>query len=247
MTAKNMTAQKRPTCKQIMTQLKKLGKESNRKTFIRHGAPPDSIFGVPIADLKPIQRQIKKDYELSKELFDTGNSDAMYLAGLIGDETKMTKADLNKWAREATWYMISDYSVAWVASETPHAIAVSTKWIDSKQEKIAATGWATLSSYVAVTPDDKIDLKLFQGLLDRIVKGIHGERNAVKDTMNGFVIAVGSYVLPLHKKAIAAAKKIGKVDVDQGDTACMVRDAVKYIGKTEKRGSLGKKRKSARC
>jgi 3-methyladenine DNA glycosylase AlkD len=242
-----MATQARPTCKQIMAQLKKLGKESHRKTFIRHGAPADAIYGVPVADLKPIQKRIKKDYELSKELFDTGNSDAMYLAGLIGDESKMTKADLNRWARQATWYMISDYSVAWVASESPHAIALATKWIDSKQEKIAATGWATLSNYVAVTPDDEMDLKLFRALLDRVVKEIHAERNAVKDNMNGFVIAVGSCVLPLHKRAIAAAKKIGKVDVDKGDTACIVRDAVEYIGKVEKRGSLGKKRKSPRC
>lgn len=38
---------KPPTCRQLMIQLKKLGKESHRKTFSRHGAPPDQSFGVP--------------------------------------------------------------------------------------------------------------------------------------------------------------------------------------------------------
>ena len=56
-----------------------------------------------IADLKVIQKKIKKDYELSLALYDTGNSDAMYLAGLIADPDRMTKADLKKWVKGAYW------------------------------------------------------------------------------------------------------------------------------------------------
>ena len=235
------------TCKKLLAQLKKLGKESHRKTFIRHGAPADAIFGVPVADLKPIQKKIKKDHALALELFATGNSDAMYLAGLIADETMMSKSDLNRWAREATWYMISDYTVAWVAGESPHAVAQATKWIDSKQEKIAATGWATLTSHISITPDEDIDLEFIDSLLNRVVDEIHDERNHVKDNMNGFLIAVGSFIAPLKANALKAAKRIGKVDIDKGDTSCKVPDATEYIRKVEKMGRTGKKRKTARC
>jgi hypothetical protein len=65
--------------------------------------------------------------------------------------------------------------------------------------------------------------------------------------MNAFVIAVGSYVTPLTAKAKEVAEKIGKVSVDMGGTACKVPLATAYIKKVEDRGSLGKKRKSARC
>ena len=51
-------APKKPTCKQIMAQLKKLGKESHRNIFIRHGGPADRIYGVPVGDMKPIQKKI---------------------------------------------------------------------------------------------------------------------------------------------------------------------------------------------
>jgi len=235
------------TVKKLMAELKKLGKESHRKTFIRHGGPEDAIFGVPIADLKPIQRRIKKDYQLALELFETGNSDAQYLAGLIADETQMTRTDLNRWAREAAWSMIGIYSVAGTAADSPHAVALGTKWIDAKKESVAATGWSTLSGYVAVTPDDELDVATIGGLLDRVVAEIHDERNEVKDVMNRFVIAVGCSAAPLKKKALAAAKKIGKVEVDMGDTACKVPDATEYIRKVEKMGRTGKKRKTARC
>ena len=68
--------------------------------------------------MKKLVKKIKKDHELSLELFATGNSDAMYLAGLIADEDKISKSDLNRWAREAPWYHISEYAVAWVAAES---------------------------------------------------------------------------------------------------------------------------------
>ena len=242
-----MPATTEAECKKIMTELKKLGKESNRKTFARHGADPGTFFGVSVADLKVIQKRIKKDYDLALALFATGNGDAQYLAGLIADEEKMTKTDLNRWAKGASWKMISSYSVPWVAGESKHAVAQGLKWVDSKQEKIALCGWATLSSYLSVTPDADIDKELFEQLLERVVAEIHDERNLVKDAMNHFVIAVGSFVPALTAKAVRAAKKIGKVDVDMGDTSCKVPNAVDYIQKVKDRGSIGKKRKSARC
>jgi len=65
--------------------------------------------------------------------------------------------------------------------------------------------------------------------------------------MNGFVIAVGSYIAPLTNDAIAAANKIGPVTVDMNGTACKVPDAVEYIKKAEARGALGKKKKMVKC
>ena len=41
----------------------------------------------------------------------------------------------------------------------------------------------------------------------------------------------------LQKLALAAAKKIGKVEVDHGDTNCKTPDAVLYIEKASKRKS----------
>ncbi len=235
------------TAERLLAELRALGKESNRKTFIRHGAPADAIYGVPIGDLKPIQKRIRRDYQLALDLFATGNADAQYLAGLIADASQMTRTDLNRWAREAAWSMIGNYSVAGTAADSPHALPLGLKWIDAKKESVAAIGWSTLAGYVAVVPDDEIDIATIAALLERVAADIHGERNAVKDAMNGFVIAVGCYVAPLKDTALATAKRIGKVEVDKGDTACKVPDAIDYIRKVEKMGRTGKKRKTARC
>ena len=100
---------------------------------------------------------------------------------------------------------------------------------------------------MTVTPDAKLDLKEIEGLLDQIEKTIDSAQNRVKYTMNGFVIAVGSYVKPLSKRAKATAKKLGKVEVDMHGTSCKVPVALDTIGKVEAAGRAGKKRKTIRC
>ena len=65
--------------------------------------------------------------------------------------------------------------------------------------------------------------------------------------MNGFVIAVGGYVLPLGRHAKATAKKLGKVFVDMHGTSCKVPLATAYIEKIEKAGRAGRKRKTIKC
>jgi hypothetical protein len=47
--------------------------------------------------------------------------------------------------------------------------------------------------------------------------------------------------------AIRVGEKIGPVTVDMGKTACEVPFAPAYIRKVQKRGAVGKKRKSAKC
>jgi len=234
------------SCGQIMKELAKLGNEGYKRTMLRHGAV-EPYYGVKIEYLKNYQKKIRKDYTLALELYETGCGDAMYLAGLIADETRMTKKDLTRWVKQSKWGMISEYTVAWVAGESEHGFELAKEWVDSDDELIASAGWATLSSMVAVKPDEELDLKGLEKLMGRVSKEIHKAKNRVKYTMNGFIIAVGSYVAALSDKAIAVAKDIGKVTVDMGDTACKVPNAAEYIAKVAKKRGIGRKRATARC
>jgi 3-methyladenine DNA glycosylase AlkD len=234
------------TANEIVAELKALGKASYKATMMKYGAR-EPIFGTSVEEMKKIQKRIKKDYRLALELYDTGISDAMYLAGLIADDEKMTKTDLQGWVEKATFYLHSEYTVPWVAAGSPHGYDMALAWIDSKKENIAAAGWATLSSLVGIKDDTDLDFGELKKLLRRVEKTIHEQPNRARHAMNGFVIAVGGYVKSLTKAAVETAKKVGDVSVDMGGTACKVPNAVDYIKKIEQRGGIGKKRKSAKC
>jgi 3-methyladenine DNA glycosylase AlkD len=230
----------------IVEELKSLGNEATKKVLLKHGAR-EPFYGVKIEHLKKIQKRIKKDHGLALELYDTGISDAMYLAGLIADDPKMTKKDLERWANGAYWYMLSEYTVPWVAAGSNHGRELALEWIDSKKESIAAAGWATLSSLVGIKEDAELDLVELKKLLARVQKTIQQQPNRVRHAMNDFVIAVGSYVKALTELALETAEKIGQVSVDMGGTACKVPPAADYINKVQQRGAIGKKRKTAKC
>jgi 3-methyladenine DNA glycosylase AlkD len=234
------------TAKEVLDELKKMGTPAIKKVLMNHGAK-EPFYGVKVQDLKKIQKKVKKDYKLSMELYKTGISDAMYLAGLIADESKMSKQDIQQWADGAYWSMISEYTVPWVASESKYGYELALEWIESKKENIAVAGWNTLSALVTIKPDAELDLKKIKSLLARVEKEIHTAPNRVRYTMNGFIIAVGGYVVSLHNDAVATAKKIGTVTVDMEGTACKVPAADGYIEKMKQKGYLGKKRKTVKC
>lgn len=59
--------------------------------------------------------------------------------------------------------------------------------------------------------------------LGTIEKEIHSRKNRVRHAMNGALISIGFRRPSLTKQALAAAKRIGKVEVDHGETGCKTR------------------------
>ena len=228
----------------VLKELEKYADERTKNTHMKHGAK-EPLFGVKVGDLKKILKKTKKDHELSLALFNTGNSDAMYLAGLMADEKKITKQHLNDWVKKAYWYYLSEYTVPWIAAESPYGFELGLEWIRSKEENVASAGWSTLLNYASI--NDSLDLETYASLLDEVAEKINNAQNRVKYTMNGFVIAIGCYIPELTEKAKEIAEKIGKVDVYMGGTSCKVPLATEYIKKVEDKNRIGKKRKMARC
>ncbi len=142
---------------------------------------------------------------------------------------------------------ISAYTVPWVTAGSKHGLELAMDWIKSKEEHIAVAGWATLSGLVAVKPDEELDMAALKNLMAHVQKHIHTAGNREKQAMNGFIIAVGSYVKELTKEAIAVATKIGTVTADMNGTACKIPGAIDYIKKVEAKGAIGKKKKILKC
>jgi 3-methyladenine DNA glycosylase AlkD len=234
------------TAEEVVEQLKPLGADAYKNVLRKHGVQ-EPVFGVKVEDLKKFQKRIKTDYRLALDLYDTGIYDAMYLAGLIADDARMTKKDLRHWAERANCPALSEYTVAWVTAGSKHGRELALEWIESKKEGVAASGWATPGGLVATREDSELDLEELKRLLRRVQDTIHQQPNRVRYAMNGFVIAVGSYVRALTDVALQTASKMGPVTVDMGGTACKVPGAAEYIQKVQQRGAIGKKRKTMKC
>ena len=98
------------TKKEILNKLEEYGDKQTKSTLMTHGAK-EPFFGVKVQDLKKILKKVKKNHQLSLELYATGNSDAMYLACLMADENQITEEQLEDWVDKAYWYYLSEYTL----------------------------------------------------------------------------------------------------------------------------------------
>ena len=234
------------TYEEIMQKLEELGSEQTKQIYNNHGVK-EPYFGVKIGDMKKLVKFVKKDHELALKLYDSGNHDAMYLAGLSVNPKIITKETLQDWAKKAYWYMAAEYTVAQVSAESEYALELAREWMKSEEEMIAVCGWSTYANYLSITSDEKLNIEEIRAMLNQVKNTIHEERNRVRYVMNGFVISVGAYVAELKEEAKQIAEYIGKVHVDVGNTACKVPIAADYIKKVEEKNRVGMKRKTCIC
>lgn len=217
----------RLTLKDAMATLERAGTAQARKTYARHGAS-EPMFGVSFATLAGMVKKIGVDHDLALQLWDTNNFDARNLALKVVDPAQMKPAQLDQWARDMTVRMCAGY-VSMVACEGPHGQSTVRRWLGSKDERLREAGWGLVAQLAM--RDAHTDETWFAEQLARIEGGIHGAPNAERYAMNGAAIAIGCRSPALKKAALAVAKRVGKVEVDHGDTSCKTPDAITAIEK----------------
>lgn len=217
----------RLTLAEVMKTLQKAGTAQAKKTYLRHGAV-EPVFGVSFATLGELVKKIRVDHALALKLWDTGNFDARNLAYKIADPAQLTPAELDRWAKETTVAMCALYP-AMLGAEGPAGQPTAQRWLAAADERLRASGWGLVAQLAA--RDEAVPDAWFAERLSEIEKSIHAAPNAVRGPMNGAVIAIGGRSQALKKAALAAARRIGQVEIDHGDTSCETPDAAEYIEK----------------
>jgi 3-methyladenine DNA glycosylase AlkD len=223
------------TLAEVMKLLEQAGSEQARKTYARHGAQ-GPMFGVAFGTLSALQKRIRVDHDLAVKLWATGNVDARNLAMKIADPAAIQPSELDRWARENPMRMCELY-IGSLAQESGQGPVKAKEWLASAETKLRATGWTLIG--VLANRDEQSPDDTFERYLARIEKSIHTEANEVTAAMNGALIAIGGRSHALRELAVATARRIGRVEVDHGATACETPDAIPYIDKMWAR-SLGR-------
>jgi 3-methyladenine DNA glycosylase AlkD len=219
------------THSQVLDELKALGTEQNRKVYRRHGVG-ENVYGVSYAELRKLNKKIKTDHALAQELWATGNHDARIFATLIADPKQADDALLERWVSDLVDYVVSDALSGYV-SKTALVRDKMEQWTQSPEEWIGCVGW-NLLTYLAMQ-DKTLPDEYFEPYLTIIERDIHSGKNRVRYSMNNALIAIGMRSDRLEEKALAGAARIGKVDVDHGETNCKTPDAAAYIKKSRER------------
>lgn len=217
---------------EILATLEKLGKPQTAAIYRRHGAG-DNVFGTLTSEIAKLQKKIKVDHALAMELWQTGNAEARILALLIADPAKLTRADADGLVKDGPVRFLDSY-LAGLLARSPIAEETMRDWMSSPDESSREVGYGILAARLKEDSGSVSDADT-EKVLVTIEKEIHRSPNWARRAMNGALISIGAYKPALREKAIAAAQRIGKVEVDHGETGCKTPDAILYIEKAAAR------------
>jgi hypothetical protein len=151
---------------------------------------------------------------------------------MIANASEMTSKELEAWCRDVCNSTLAG-ALANLASESPSARAKMEAWRRRSNDPVASTGWTIVA--ILARKDGALDDVTCADLIDEIERDIAKSPNHARYAMNNALIALGGRGGKLRDRAITAARRIGKVEVDHGDTACTTPDAETYINKMVKR------------
>ncbi|MBM4365706.1 MAG: DNA alkylation repair protein [Deltaproteobacteria bacterium] len=211
-----------------MAELEAAGSAQTLKTYRRHRVT-GPCFGVSFATLKLMMKRIDVDHELALALWDTGNFDARNLAVKVVDPSRMSEADLDRWASEASAAIGCATYVAGLAAEGPFGPSRARAWLGSTDLALLRAGWSLVGQLAA--RDETLPDAFFLERLAEIERLIPTAENSIRSGMNNALIEIGQRNPALRGAALAAAARIGRVEVDHGDTDCKTPAAAASIAK----------------
>ncbi|BAH40726.1 MAG TPA: DNA alkylation repair protein [Gemmatimonas aurantiaca] len=216
----------------ILTTLAQLGKPQTAVIYRRHGSG-ERVFGVLTSEIAKLQKRIKRNHPLAMALWETGNAEARILALLVANPEQVTRSDADRWIQDGPVHFVGCYLSALLA-RSPIADETMRDWMLSSDERHGEMGYGILADRLKHDPDAISDAYAEQ-ILTTIEERIHGSANWARYAMNNALISIGIYKPLLREQALAAAQRIGTVEIDHGETDCKTPSAASSIRKASTR------------
>jgi len=198
------------TVTEVIAELKARANPANVAGMARYGIRAENALGISAPLLREMARKIGRDHALAAELWASGIHEARILAGLVDDPARVTAAQLERWAKDFDSWDVCDGVCSNLFDKTPFAWDKAIAWSARSEEFVKRAGFvlmAALAVHDTKAPDGR-----FRKFLPLIEREAADERNFVKKAVNWALRQIGKRNRVLNGDAIAAAKRIRKID-----------------------------------
>jgi 3-methyladenine DNA glycosylase AlkD len=160
--------------------------------------------------LRQLARECGRNHELAAELWGSGVHEARILATLVDERARVTRRQMDCWARDLDSWDVCDQACQNLFRYTPFAFEKAARWARAKPEFVRRAGFS-LTAGLAVKAKDAADAE-FEAFLPLIEEAATDDRNMVKKAVNWALRQIGKRNPPLRAKAIAKAEEIRALD-----------------------------------
>ena len=210
--------------------LKRHGTKRTRDGMARYAIPSDHAFGVTVAQIRLLARQLGRNHQLAAALWDSGWYEARMLTAFVAEPARVTPAQMDRWARDFDNWAICDTLCFHLFDRTPHAWAKVAQWSRRREEFVKRAAFATLWG-LTVHDKDAPDRQFAQGLR-LIEREAIDDRHFVKKAVNMALRAIGKRKRSLNVAAVATARRLA----DSADAAArwVGKDALRELSRKPK-------------
>src|SRR5262245_28226385 len=197
--------------REVLAWLEKRGSKKYRAEMLtRYGITAPKAFGVSIAAIQQLAKQLGRDHELAAALWETGWYEARLLTSFIDDPAQVTAAQMDRWAKGFDNWGICDTLCFHLFDRTPHAWRKVEQWSKRRDEFVKRAAFALIAALAL--HDKKSGDEPFLRSLELIERAATDERNFVKKGVSWGLRVLGRRNQPLNDAAVAVSRRLAESD-----------------------------------
>ena len=209
----------------ILAWLKRRGTKRNRDGMARYAIVAPKVFGVSVADLRDLSKELGRDHALASALWKSGWYEARMLTAFVDEPERVTPVQMDRWARDFDNWAICDALCFHLFDRTPHAWSKIGQWGRRREEFVRRAAFALLAS-VALHDKGAPDAR-FVRALPLIERAASDDRNFVKKAVSWALRSIGRRNVALNRKAVAVSRRL--IATDEPAARWVGRDALREL------------------
>jgi 3-methyladenine DNA glycosylase AlkD len=209
----------------ILKRLKAAGAAENIVGMARYGITVKDAYGVPMAEVKALAKELGRDHARAQQLWATGIREAQLLAAFTADPLALTRGEMTRWAGDFNSWDVCDGVAIHLFRKSPLAWEMARKWAGDKREFVRRAGFAMFAT-LAVHDRQAAD-KLFLEVLPLIETAAGDKRNFVKKAVNWALRQIGKRNAALRRAAVVLANSLA--ERDEAEARWIGKDALREL------------------
>ena len=190
----------------ILAALERLGTRRTRDGMARYGIHAEQAYGVTMAAIQKLAKEIGRDHALAEALWSSGWYEARLLAAFVDEPARVTAAQMDRWCRDFDNWAVCDTVCFKLFDRTTHAYAKVERWSNRRKEFEKRAAFALLASLAL--HDKRAGDEAFARTLPLIERAASDDRNFVKKGVSWALRSIGRRNGALRASASALARRL---------------------------------------
>ncbi|NKF05673.1 DNA alkylation repair protein [Clostridium gasigenes] len=193
------------TKNEILAKLNDLGNEKRKEMYIKNGAS-ENTYGVLLGELRKLAKKLGKNNKLALELWNSGNTDAQWLACMMFEVEKLSLDEVRSMVSQLTYLDIIDKFISEVLCNSQYVDILMEEWANSTKDNLGRAGWKLIVHKISTGKLSDADL---EDILANIETELQTANPGKQWAMNHALCQIGITYPQFTERCISIGETLG--------------------------------------